>query len=347
MPRWSHAFERIEAARGEIALTYFEFGTLAALLAVRRRAARCRRARSRSRRAPRRGQHPRRRCRDRDHGRSRSPGLARQRSRQHRPREGRHLPARATGDHRRARATARLARRDGAHRRRPAYRGPRFPLRDSRRRLALAQRRNRARSAASRACARRASTPTQPRRSPRCTRSRSRLGWNPQAIAQGVRQRAASARLQRFASAPEFVIDVAHNPQAARVLARLAAAHAPAGRTLAVFGALADKDVRGIVEPLRRCRRSRGICRAWRANRRADSRRRTLERVRSAQPDATRRQRACGCRMPLSTAAFADAKPGDRIVAFGSFFIAAAALRFAAARGFGAALTRIQPAGRV
>jgi len=162
------------------------------------------------------------------------------------------------------------------------------------------------------------------------------LGWNPQAIAQGVASAHIAARLQRFASAPEFVIDVAHNPQAARVLADWLRTHAPAGRTLAVFGALSDKDVRGIVEPLRdvvSCWHLAGLASESPRGLAPDA---TLDLVRSAQPDAH-----VGSVNPdvdaALDAAFADAKPADRIVAFGSFFIAAAALRFAAARGFDAA----------
>src|SRR5690606_1561854 len=72
---------------------------------------------------------------------------------------------------------------------------------------------------------------------------RPRLGWNPQAIAQGLATVRLPARMQRFAGPPELVVDVAHNPQAAGVLAQWLAAHPVAGCTLAVFGALGDKDV--------------------------------------------------------------------------------------------------------
>jgi len=162
------------------------------------------------------------------------------------------------------------------------------------------------------------------------------LGWNPQAIARGVASAHIAARLQRFASAPEFVIDVAHNPQAARVRADWLRTHAPAGRTLAVFGALSDKDVRGIVEPLREvvsCWHLAGLASESPRGLAPDA---TLDLVRSAQRDA----RVGSVNPDVDAAlgaAFADAKPADRIVAFGSFFIAAAALRFAAARGFDAA----------
>ena len=81
---------------------------------------------------------------------------------------------------------------------------------------------------------------------------RDRLGWNPDALATGVRTAHAAARLQRIrlGDGSEIVVDVAHNPQAARVLAEWLAANAFDGNTVAVFGALDDKDVGGIVTPL-------------------------------------------------------------------------------------------------
>jgi len=162
---------------------------------------------------------------------------------------------------------------------------------------------------------------------------RTRLGWNPQAIARGVIDARAGARLQRFASEPQLIIDVAHNPQAARVLATWLQTHAAWGRTLAVFGALADKDVRGIVEPLH------GVVDAWHLASLAEESPRGLssealdDLVRSASVDVD----AAGTHEDIESAlaaAFASAKSGDRVIAFGSFFIAAAALRFAQAQGF-------------
>ncbi|MDZ7653443.1 MAG: hypothetical protein U5L03_13300 [Burkholderiaceae bacterium] len=55
-PSWSRAFDRVEAARGDASLTYFEFGTLAAMDAVRRGRRGCRRPRGRAGRAARCGQ---------------------------------------------------------------------------------------------------------------------------------------------------------------------------------------------------------------------------------------------------------------------------------------------------
>ena len=66
-----------------------------------------------------------------------------------------------------------------------------------------------------------------------------------------MRDASLAARLQRFtkADAADLVIDVGHNPQAARVLAHWLREN-PSSRTIAVFGALSDKDIAGIVAPL-------------------------------------------------------------------------------------------------
>lgn len=150
------------------------------------------------------------------------------------------------------------------------------------------------------------------------------VGWNPLAIAAGVRSASVSARLQRFGSSPELIVDVAHNPQAAAMLATWLAGQPRRGRTLAVFGALGDKDVAGVVDALA------GSFDGW-----------FLAGLDSASPRGLTveglRSRAC---VTVETLQFADvpaalgaawqrAQPGDRVVAFGSFFVAAAALVFA------------------
>ncbi len=71
-----------------------------------------------------------------------------------------------------------------------------------------------------------------------------------EAFAAGVAAATLPGRLQRFErDGVEVVLDVAHNPQAARELAAWLALQPPAS-TAAVFAALADKDVAGVVEPL-------------------------------------------------------------------------------------------------
>ncbi len=58
------------------------------------------------------------------------------------------------------------------------------------------------------------------------------------------------ARFQVLPGQPTVVLDVAHNPAAAKVLAESLAAMGAHGRRYAVFGVLADKDVAGIVRAL-------------------------------------------------------------------------------------------------
>jgi dihydrofolate synthase / folylpolyglutamate synthase len=65
------------------------------------------------------------------------------------------------------------------------------------------------------------------------------------AFVAGVRDARVPGRLQRIAESPDVVVDVAHNPQAARQLADWLAAN-PA-TTRAVFSALRDKDIEAIV----------------------------------------------------------------------------------------------------
>jgi dihydrofolate synthase/folylpolyglutamate synthase len=159
---------------------------------------------------------------------------------------------------------------------------------------------------------------------------RGRLGWNPAAIARGVAEARVGARLQRSGGDPELVIDVAHNPQAARVLAEWLRREPPRGRTLAVFGALADKDVRGIVEVL-----APHVDRWYPAGLDRDSPRgleaHALAALLAGLGDAIVAE-ACDDVAAALAAACADARPGDRVLAFGSFFVAAAALPFATRR---------------
>ena len=79
---------------------------------------------------------------------------------------------------------------------------------------------------------------------------RKRLPMDAQTIAHGLCQARVEGRFQRIGQRPEIVLDVAHNPEAARALAATLKAHPVAGRTLAVIGMLADKDVAGVIAAL-------------------------------------------------------------------------------------------------
>ena len=73
----------------------------------------------------------------------------------------------------------------------------------------------------------------------------------PDVFARGIEQAHVGARLQRIEhDGIEVLIDVGHNPQAARALAEALRAMAGEGRTRAVYAALADKDVAGVADAL-------------------------------------------------------------------------------------------------
>ena len=155
------------------------------------------------------------------------------------------------------------------------------------------------------------------------------------AVARGVTEVRLVARFQVIApaapGAPGWILDVAHNPDAARVLAanlngsrqggRTAAMSSRPARTLAVCGILADKDAAGIAAELRDC------IDAWWCVPTEGERGRSgtlLAEILASQvsvPVTAADSLDAGC-----AAALAAAQPGDRIVVFGSFHVVGPAL---------------------
>ena len=135
-------------------------------------------------------------------------------------------------------------------------------------------------------------------------------------------------RLQHLASNPDLVVDVGHNPQAARELGHWLDRHPVPGETRAVFGALADKDIEGVVTAL-----GARIGRWYLAGLDDESPRgetvdRLAPRVRAALPEANCAEYPD---IPAALAAArAEASPDDRIIAFGSFHVVGPVLREAA-----------------
>ncbi len=68
------------------------------------------------------------------------------------------------------------------------------------------------------------------------------------AIIDGIKNARVPGRLQKVSSSPDVILDVAHNPQAAMQLSQWLVEHPKP--TLAVFAALADKDIEAIVSLL-------------------------------------------------------------------------------------------------
>lgn len=69
-------------------------------------------------------------------------------------------------------------------------------------------------------------------------------------IRRGLCEVVLPGRFQVLAGRPQRILDVAHNPHAARTLAANLASHPQAGRTLAVLAMLEDKDAAGVIAPL-------------------------------------------------------------------------------------------------
>jgi len=155
---------------------------------------------------------------------------------------------------------------------------------------------------------------------------RTRLPVNEAAIRLGLATAQVPGRFQRIATAPDVILDVAHNPEAARALAATLRAQPVAGRTLAVVGMLADKDAAGVCAAL-----SDEIAAWWTCTP-------ASPRARDAAALAAELRVQVGG-VPVSVqpdvnTALAEARSaageGDRILVFGSFYTVAAVLDHAA-----------------
>ena len=132
-------------------------------------------------------------------------------------------------------------------------------------------------------------------------------------------------RLQVLPGRPSIVLDVAHNPQAARALAEGLGDMGFFENTLGVFAILSDKDVGGVVDAMR------GRIDRWYAASSDSDRAAPTARVVEAlgERGLADRTRAFATVASAFEAAHRDAGPNDRIVVFGSFTTVAEALRCA------------------
>lgn len=147
-----------------------------------------------------------------------------------------------------------------------------------------------------------------------------------EAVRTGLTNVRLPGRFQIVAGEPEWILDVAHNPDAARSLASSLAARPCPGRTVAVCGVLADKDAAGIAGALA------GEIERWIAV--------GLEGPRALAPDELVRRLEAGGARDVCTApdiasgleaARRESRPGDRVVVFGSFLAVGPALAALAA----------------
>ena len=147
-----------------------------------------------------------------------------------------------------------------------------------------------------------------------------------EAIREGISTSGLPGRLQRIVDADgvEWVIDVAHNPQAARELSQWLIRNRAAGSTQAVFAALGDKDIPNLIGPLLTC------VDVWRLAGLTDQSPRGISVEDMWGQVAGLLSRTLSSRHATVDDALAQARQqaqrGDRIVVFGSFFTAASAL---------------------
>ncbi len=76
---------------------------------------------------------------------------------------------------------------------------------------------------------------------------RARLPVTAQDLRSGLLQTQVAGRFEVLPGRPLVILDVAHNPHAARALAANLASMPAGGRTLAVFAMLNDKDIDGVI----------------------------------------------------------------------------------------------------
>lgn len=137
-----------------------------------------------------------------------------------------------------------------------------------------------------------------------------------------------AGRFQVLPGRPAVILDVAHNPHAARALAANLRAFERGGRTLAVFSMLQDKDVAGVIEAVKGC------IAHWFVAAAPTPRAASVERL--AEELAAAAAGSALTRCESIAAAYARAcdmaAENDKILVFGSFYTVAAVMEARAER---------------
>ena len=125
-----------------------------------------------------------------------------------------------------------------------------------------------------------------------------------------------TGRFQKIQENPSIIVDVAHNPHAAKSLAHNLQTTPCAGRTLAVFAMLRDKDIEGVISELA------AHIDAWyvadihnaRGAKAVDVQKLLIKKVKATSVQL------CADVAAALTCACKDAAKNDRIIVFGSFY---------------------------
>ena len=157
------------------------------------------------------------------------------------------------------------------------------------------------------------------------------LPWVPEQIAAALQATRVVGRLDRrqfnwHGKRLNLMLDVGHNPHAAEYLAQRLSRTPPVGRRLAVFGLLVDKDLEGVVAPLL------GNVHAWAVAPLDTPRSRPAADLEVALQNLGAPVASYASVTDALEAQCAIATPDDEILLFGSFYCVAEALEWLARR---------------
>jgi dihydrofolate synthase / folylpolyglutamate synthase len=160
------------------------------------------------------------------------------------------------------------------------------------------------------------------------------LPWQDDSLARALAGTRITGRLDRRAlqwqgKSLTLLLDVGHNPHAAEYLAQRLAARPPVGRRLAVFALLGDKDLAGVVTPLM------GEISDWAVAPLPTPRTRPAGELQACLHNAGAVVSSHANVVAALEAQCAHAQSGDEIVLFGSFYCVAEALDWLARQANG------------
>ena len=158
---------------------------------------------------------------------------------------------------------------------------------------------------------------------------RARLPVSANDLRRGLLEATLPGRFQILPGKPTLILDVAHNPHAAAALAGNLKSMPIAGRTVALFAMLADKDIAGVVHAMKE------VVDVWVVGEIRESRGATAGQIMQAlhDEDMAGSAVAAGSVTQAYARACDAAGENDRIVAFGSFYTVAEVLRLCRGNG--------------
>ena len=150
---------------------------------------------------------------------------------------------------------------------------------------------------------------------------RPQLDVSDAAMYQGLRQAQVVGRFQVVPGQPELILDVAHNPHAAHALAANLQARPCQGKTLALWAMLSDKDIAGVAAAMA------DVVDIWLVAGLAVPRGAATEQLTTALAGSAGEVRPCQNLSEAWQFACELARENDRICAFGSFYTVARVLQ--------------------